>query len=192
MHKTKIINWSCFIVTMFLCVFWYHMSNTKNDSIIIDKESLKNSIDITIHNVNIKEFNKEGKLANFLESQEINHIPQHDTHILTKPHIIVQEGNEQPWVINSNIAKATHGGTKVTFSDDVKIIQKQPPNVGNIQLFTDKITYFPNKKYAVTKNEVKLQQNNSIVEATGLKAYIAENRIKFLKNARGRYEQQNG
>lgn len=192
MNKIKIINWLCVIVTICLCFFWYHMSNTNNDNLVIDKESLKNSIDMTINNINIKEFNANGKLTNFIESKEVNHIPQHDTHILTNPHIIVKEGEQLPWDINAKSATATHGGQKVTFSKDVKIIQKQPSNIGNIQLYTDKITYFPNKKYAITKNDVKLQQNNSIVEATGLKAYLTESRIQFLKNARGRYEQNNG
>ncbi len=192
MNKTKTINWLCVIITIFLCVFWYHMSDTSQDNQSIDKEALKKSIDMTINNISVKEFNKNGKLTNFIESQEINHIQQNDTHILFNPHIIVQEGEQQPWDINAKVAKAIHGGKKVTFTDEVKIIQKQPTNVGNIQLYTDKITYFPNKKYAITKNNVKLQQNNSIVEATGLKAFLAESRIQFLKNARGRYEQNNG
>lgn len=192
MHKIKLINWLSIIVTTSLCIFWFYMSNTKTEDFIIDKNILKNSIDITINNLNLKEFNKLGKLANYIESQEINHIPKNDTHILTNPHIIVKEGEQQPWDINAKIAKATNGGKKVTFSKDVKIIQLQPQNTGNIMLYTDKITYFPNKKYAITKNDVKLQQNNSIVEATGLKAYLTESRIQFLKNARGHYEQNHG
>lgn len=168
------------------------MSNVSNEILNLDKEALKKTVDMTIKDISIKEFNKNGELTNFIESQEINHIPQNDTHILTGPHIIVQEGNQEPWDINAKTARAIHGGEKVTFSNDVKIVQKKPANVGDIKLYTDKITYFPNKKYAITKNDVKLQQNNSIVEATGLKAFLTESRIQFLKNARGRYEQTNG
>ncbi len=192
MNKSKIINWSCVIVTICLCFFWYHMSYISNDKISIDKELLKKSIDVTITDISVKEFDKNGQLINFLETPKIEHIPKNNTHILTNPYIIVQEENKEPWYINAKLAKATNGGTKITFSDDVKIMQKKPVGTGDFLLSTEEITYFPGKKYAITTKNVKLQQNNSIVEATGLKAFLAESRIQFLKNARGHYEQKNG
>lgn len=190
MHKTKLINWGCIIITAFVCSFWYYMSKTNSIGFNIDKEKLKNSVDATINDISFKEFNHKGELANFLETPMIEHIPKNNTHFLTKPHIIVREEDKDPWDINAKSAKAIKGGKKITFSNDVSIAQKKDVGKGDILLLTEEITYFPNKKYATTKKDVKLRQDNSIVEATGLKAFLAESRIKFMSNARGHYEQE--
>ena len=168
------------------------MSNSKNNQIEIDREKLKNAVDLTVTNINFKEFNQKGELANYLETPLVEHVPKNNTHLLTKPHIIVKEEDKAPWDINAQYAKAVKGGQKITFSNDVTIAQKKDIKNGNILLRTEEITYFPNKKYAITKKDVKLQQDESIVEATGLKAFLAENRIQFLSKTHGHYEQKNG
>ena len=191
MRKTKLINWICIIITGLIFSFWYYISSTDNNAFTIDKDKLKNSVDATISDISFKEFNDKGKLTNFLETPMIEHVPKNNTHLLTQPHIIVREENKEPWDISAKYAKAVKGGKKIVFSNDVSIIQKKDIGEGNILLSTEEITYFPNKKYAITRKNVRLQQNNSIVKATGLKAFLAENRIKFLSNTRGHYEKEN-
>ena len=192
MNKSRLLNWACILITGFVCSFWYYMSNSSANRLAIDKEKLKNSVDITVTDISFKGFNQKGELANYLETPLVEHVPKNNTHLLTKPHIIVKEEDEAPWDINAKYAKAVKGGHKITFSKDVTIAQKKDIKNGNILLRTEEITYFPNKKYAITKKDVKLQQDESIVEATGLKAFLAENRIQFLSKARGHYEQKNG
>lgn len=191
MRKTRLINWVCIIITGFIFSFWYYISSTGNNDFTIDKEKLKKSVDATINDISFKEFNHKGELTNFLETPMIEHIPQQNTHLLTRPHIVVREENKEPWDISAQYAKAVKGGKKIIFSNDVSIAQQKEVGKGNILLSTEEITYFPNKKYAITRKNVKLQQNNSIVKATGLEAFLAENRIKFLSNTRGHYEKEN-
>lgn len=192
MNKNRLINWACILLTGFVCSFWYYMSNSNANRFVIDKEKLINSVDITVTNISFKEFNQKGELANYLETPLAEHVPKDNTHFLTNPHIIVKEEDKAPWDINAKHAKAIKGGEEITFSKDVKIAQKKDINNGDILLRTEEITYFPNKKYAITKKDVKLQQDQSIVEATGLKAFLAENRIQFLSKAHGHYEQKHG
>lgn len=188
MLKTKSMWVIAFLVSV--CgYYWYFINYISSNTISVNVQNLKNSVDITVFDLNIKEYNSNGELVNFLDTPRVEHIPNNNIHILSNPHIVIKEDDKAPWEIKSKKAKALGGGNQITFSKDVVICQKPYKGQDEILLFTDEITYFPETKYAFTNKDVKLLQNHNIVQATGLKAYIAENRIQLLSNASGHYEQ---
>lgn len=170
---------------------WYFLGFVKNTKVSFTKE-IQSLTNATITNLSVKEFDDNGKLINFLESPLICRMPKKNSHYLTSPHIIISEDNKSPWEITSGNAIALNGGKEVIFNQDVVILQKKQLDTDSISLYTEQISYFPESKVAMTKKNIKLQQANNVILSTGMKAFLAENRVQLLSNAHGHYEQNNG
>ncbi|OGV27951.1 MAG: LPS export ABC transporter periplasmic protein LptC [Legionellales bacterium RIFCSPHIGHO2_12_FULL_35_11] len=190
MSRTKLTFWIIILFATIASSLWYFNAYIFKTNFSVKVDILKHSIDATITDLSVKEYDINGNIENFLEAPFVKHNPKQNTHILTNPHILIKEENKSPWEISAQEAVSINGGKKVTFNKDVVVLQKNNNNTGEICLFTKEITYIPKDKCAFTLSNVKLQQANNTIEATGLKAYLAENRVQLLNNARGHYEQK--
>ncbi|MDF1758855.1 MAG: LPS export ABC transporter periplasmic protein LptC [Legionellaceae bacterium] len=192
MNKIKFTGWLVTLFAVMACSTWYYIDSFSNIKISFDGADLRKSIDATITDLSVKEFDANGVMINFLETPLIRHVPENNTHYLTKPHLIINQEDKAPWEINSLEAVAMRGGKEVKFSDDVVIVQKEYGNSEEVSVYTDEITYFPGEKYALTQKNVKLLQGGSFIMATGIKAYLDESRVQLLSNARAHYEKSHG
>jgi lipopolysaccharide export system protein LptC len=192
MNKIKLASLTLTFLIGIACSSWYFVNSLRNIKVTFNDKSLLSSIDATVTDLTVQQYDSDGVMINFLETPSMRHIPENNTHLLTTPHIIVHEKDKAPWEINALEAVALHGGEEVTFKRDVVLLQREHENTDATTLFTEEITYFPNTKIAVTQKDVRFQQANNSVRATGIKAYLAEGRVQLLSNARGHYEQKHG
>ncbi|MDP3704548.1 MAG: LPS export ABC transporter periplasmic protein LptC [Legionellaceae bacterium] len=192
MSLTKHTGW---IITAILSVassVWYFTHAPHSIKITLDEQTLSTAIDTIVTELSVQQFDVEGRLIHSLQTPLMQHIPKNNTHLLTTPHIVVKESNQAPWEIRSETATALYGGKQITFNNNVIVHQKKYKQTEETTLTTDEITYFPKNKLATTSKEVTLKQANNQMQSTGMKAYLAENRVQLLGNARGHYEPQHG
>lgn len=171
---------------------WYYTHAFQHAKIKFDKRAWATSSDTIITHLAVQQFNPEGKLIHYLRTPYMQHFPSNKTHILKKPQIIVMEKDQAPWEINAEEATALEGGKQITFNRNVIVHQAKDEKSEETTLLTEEITYFPESKFATTLKEVTLNQTNNQVKSTGMKAYLAENRVQLLSNARGHYEPNQG
>lgn len=144
-------------------------------------------IDSSLTELTVMQFNAEGQLSHLLNTPLMQHLPKKNMYFLEKPHLIVTEANQSPWEIQADKAKA-RADKRITLTNHVVIQQKQSETKQALKLMTEKITYFPQSKFATTSHPVTIQQAKNQVKAIGMHAYLVDNKIELLSHVRGHYE----
>lgn len=186
MNAAKQAGWLFLILITLACSGWYFAS-TSSHTFKLDDKTLSSTPDTIISHLTVKQFDDNGHVSNYLQTPYMEHVPLNNTHQLVTPHIIVTQKNQTPWEIHAMEATALHGGQKITFNKHVIIHQKQNEQTQETTLKTEQITYFPKKQLATTPKDVTFVQAGNVVESTGMRAYLAENHVQLLNNARGTY-----
>lgn len=190
MNATRQAMWMFLALISLASSAWYFASPTP--IIRLDDQSLSMTTDTIIHHLTVQQFDTDGRRIHYLQTPLMRHIPSNNTHQLKTPHIIVIQQNQPAWDIQAKNATALYGGKQITFNDNVVVYQKKEGDNQETTLKTEEITYFPNDKLATTHKDITFIQAGNLVQSTGMTAYLAENRVKLLNNARGTYESNHG
>jgi len=190
MNSAKQAFW--LVLTLIVVVYsgWYFTH--ANRITRLDSETLSTTIDLTVSDLAVKQFNAEGILINLLTTPLMQHIPKDDIHLLKTPHIVINQLNQPSWEINSIKAKSFHGGDKIIFIKHVVVHQNPGAKTQESTLKTEEVTYFPKEKKATTDLFVTFEQPGNIVQSTGMNAYLNEERVELLHQARGSYAPAKG
>lgn len=168
---------------------WYFAAS--EELIEIDEKSLTHTVDTIINDLHVKEYNDKGLLINSLTSPLVKHTPFEDKHWFKKPVIRVTQNDEEPWLINAMEATSYNSGDKIILNHDV-VIHQTSSNHQNSTITTNQLIYFPNKKIAISEEHVMFKQPGTTVQSNGMKAWLAEKRVKLLGKARGQYDPKQG
>ena len=190
MNAAKQAAW-LFIVLIGLAGSGWYFASAKHIN-KLDEHTLSTTADMVISQLTVHQFNTHGRLINYLKTPLMHHISSNNTHWLKSPHIIIAEENQPDWEIHAEQATALNGGQQITFNKNVIVHQKKDEHTQESTLKTESITYFPNDKLATTLLDVRYERPGNIVQATGMKAYLAEKRVLLLSKARGTYEPNQG
>jgi lipopolysaccharide export system protein LptC len=186
MNATKQAVWLFFTLIALASLGW-HFANTI-PVIKLDEQTLAKTADSVILDLSIKQFDKKGELINFLESPQMEHIPDQEKHIFTAPHIILTQEDNSNWDIRSHDATAIHKGERIIFKKNVVITQqkKDTPNTPSI-FKTEELTYIVKQKFAFTPLAVTFIQPGTVVQSTGMNAYLADQHIVLLNKTHAVY-----
>lgn len=154
----------------------------------LDDKTLSLTADIVLTEVSLRRFDAEGKLINLLESPEIQHIPDNNSHLIKLPSISLSQADQAAWKINSKQAKAINGGEEITFLQDVVIHQAKSKHNQESTMKTQKLVYLPKEKLASTDVTVRFEQPGTVVYSEGMKAYLEDKRVLLLSRARATFE----
>ena len=190
MIAAKQATWLFLIVICMACSGWYFASNPI--VVKLDEHTLSITTDMVFNNLTVHQFDTTGRLVNFIHTPLMHHIPANNTHVLKTPHIIISQPNQPAWEIRSDQATAIYGGQQITFNKDVIVHQQKGENTVESTFKTEEITYFPKDKLATTLLDVTFEQPGHLVQAKGMKAYLAKKRVKLLSQARGTYDPNRG
>lgn len=186
MNAAKQAVWMFFALIALACSGYYFASAPQ--TIKLDNNALSITADSVITRLSVRQYDEQGKLVNYLQTPELRHIPQGDTHLLESPHIIIAQDNQPDWDIRSNKAKAIHGGEQITFIKDVVVHQQADKRTEESTLRTDELVYLPKQKLATSALTVTFERPGSLVHSDGMRAYLAEKHIQLLSRARATYE----
>lgn len=185
MNATKQFMWLFITLILLACSGWYYSHS--RTIVRLDSETLANSVDITISNVLVRQFNQEGALTNVLTSPFMQHVQKDNVYLFQNPHIVVSQEEQPPWDIRSKNAKSFEGGKQITFTGNVVVHQKKGNKSQESTLKTEEVTYFPKEKKASSDVLVTYEQPGNIIQSTGMNAYLDEKRVELLHQARGSY-----
>jgi lipopolysaccharide export system protein LptC len=186
MNAAKQAVWLFCALIALACSGWYFASSTPVAK--LDDTTLSKAADTIVTHLTVRRFDKTGQLVNYLETPEVQHIPDHNTHLLQSPYVVISQADQAAWEIRSERAQAINGGEQITFIHDVVIHQNKSAHNQESTMKTEELTYFPKDKLASTKKAVRFEQPSSIVLAQGMKAYLASKRVQLLNKARATYE----
>jgi lipopolysaccharide export system protein LptC len=190
MNAAKQILWLFFTLITLACSGWYYSHSSSIAR--LDKEALANSVEATVFQLKVRQFDAQGTLTNLLMTPIMNHVQKGDVYFLQQPHILVSQKEQQPWDIRSNNAQSFDGGERILFTGNVIVRQKQDNQLQESILKTEAVTYFPKEKKASTDLLVTYEQPGNIIQSLGMNAYLNEKRVELLHQARGSYVPKNG
>lgn len=187
MNALKQTTWLFVALLLMICMGWYMATSSPKLHVKLDAQALSMTTDAVITQLYVHQFNADGHLLHYLHTPHMEHIPFNNTHTLQTPHIVVIKDNQAPWTIHAQLATALKGGEQIILNKNVVIHQDKDKTVAATTLTTEEITYFPKTKIAKTDKEITLVQAENRVDSSGMNAYLAENRVELLHNARGTY-----
>lgn len=190
MNAVQQAVWLFFTLIILACSGWYFTN--LNTVAKLDNETLSTTIDTTVSQLTVRQFNTEGLLINLLTTPMMHHIPKGDVHLLETPHIIIAQENQPYWDIRSQKATSFEGGQRITFIKDVVVHQNPGDKTQESTLKTEEVTYYPKENKATTELFVTFEQPGNFIQSTGMNAYLDEKRVELLHQARGRYAPEKG
>jgi lipopolysaccharide export system protein LptC len=190
MNALKQAMWLLLALSVLAFSGWYF---TRSQKIVrLDNETLSATIDTTISNLTVRQFDAKGTLTNLLKTPLMHHIPKGDINLLHAPHIIIVQENQPPWDIRSLKAQSYEGGKRITFIKEVVVHQQASAKTQESTLKTEEVTYYPKEKKATTDLFVTYEQPGNYIQSTGMNAYLDEKRVELLHKARGSYAPAKG
>ena len=147
---------------------------------------IDNGIDFYAIQVKSTQFQPDGKLANYMTSDKLEHLESSDITLLTNPDLLLYRGTELPWHVQSLRAEVAPEGSQVELIDSVRVARTDAKGRPTI-LTTSRLTVYPDKEYAQTQQAVRIEAANGVTTAQGMKAYLNDGRMLLLSNVRGQH-----
>ena len=190
MNTAKQAVWLFFTLIILACSGWYfaHLQTVTR----LDHETLFSTVDTTVSQLTVRQFNTDGLLVNLLTTPLMQHIPKEDVQLLDTPHIIIAQEDHPAWTICSEKAKSFDGGQKITFMQHVIVHQNPGDKTQESTLTTEEVTYYPKEKKATTDLFVTYEQPGNTIQSMGMNAFLDEKRVELLHQARGSYDPAQG
>jgi lipopolysaccharide export system protein LptC len=185
MNAAKQAGWLFCVLVALACSGLYFASSPPIAR--LDDKTLSMTFDTLISKLTVRQFDANGKVANFMQTPEVKHIPGNNTHFCKSPKIMIAQPDQPAWEISAKQAQAINNGERINFIHDVLIHQNKSEHTQESTMKTEKLTYFPKEKLASTELAVRFVQPGSVVQALGMKAYLAEKRIQLLRQTQATY-----
>ncbi|KPX03559.1 Uncharacterized protein ALO75_03635 [Pseudomonas syringae pv. coryli] len=110
-----------------------------------------------------------------------------DVSLLTTPNLNMYRGGAFPWHVQSKRGEVSSGGDQVELMDSVRVERTDEKQRTTI-ITSSRMTVFPQKEYAETDQDVRIDGAGGVTTAKGMKAYLKDSRMDLLSNVRGQYE----
>lgn len=155
----------------------------------VSQQPAEDETDFFMLNATTTQFNAQGNVDHRLTAQQVTHYPNGDFTAATRPNITVIHQNNTPWNITAKHGRISQNNNIIELWDKVKLVRKTPAN--ELKIDTSKLTFNATEKVAHTKKAVVIVDNATHVNATGMTAYLRENRTKLLSNVRVTHDPAN-
>jgi lipopolysaccharide export system protein LptC len=165
--------------------YWNISPNSFSDKQV--KAAAESPVDFYVINADTVQYQKDGKVHYRMNASKLEHVKLSDITLLTKPSMDLYRGTELPWKIRSERGEVAPKGTEVELIDKVRVERIDAKGRPTI-LTTSRLTVFPEKEYAQTKQAVRIDAANGVTTAQGMKAYLNDGRMLLLSNVRGQHE----
>jgi lipopolysaccharide export system protein LptC len=144
-------------------------------------------IDYYATNARAKQFLPDGGVQYEMTADRVDHMRASEVTLLTKPDMQLYRGTVYPWHVQSERGEVNPDGTEVELIDNVRVARTDQKNRATV-IATSRMTVFPQKQYAQTEQNVRIEGAGGVSTAKGMKAYLNDSKINLLSNVRGLYE----
>ncbi|WLH91297.1 LPS export ABC transporter periplasmic protein LptC [Pseudomonas sp. FP453] len=188
MLSKKIRNFLLFgvIAALFLAVGYWNISPER----FLDQPVAQvdqGAIDYYATNAYSIQYLPDGKVQYEITSDKVEHVKTSEVTLLTNPDMNIYRSTEFPWHVTSKRGEVNPDGTEVELIDSVRVARTDDKNRDTV-ITSSRMTVFPQKQYAQTEQDVRIDGAGGVSTGKGMKAYLKESRIHLLSNVRGQYE----
>ena len=145
------------------------------------------AIDYYAVNARSLQYLPDGKLQYEMTSDKLEHLKASEVTQLTRPDMQMYRGTAYPWHVQSERGEVNPDGTQVELIDSVRVARTDEKNRSTV-ITSTRMTVFPQKQYAQTERDVRIDGAGGVTTGKGMKAYLKDGRMDLLSNVRGQYE----
>ena len=145
------------------------------------------AIDYYALNTRSLQYLPDGKLQYEMTADKVEHLKASEVTLLTTPDLQMYRGTAYPWHVQSERGEVNPDGTEVELIDSVRVARTDEKDRTTI-ITSTRMTVFPQKQYAQTERDVRIDGAGGVTTGKGMKAYLKDGRIDLLSNVRGQYE----
>jgi lipopolysaccharide export system protein LptC len=172
---------------MALLTFWIYQTVEEQGPKI--DGSNRHDPDYIMQNFVTTQTDANGKLRYLLAANKMMHFPDDDSTELEQPKF-TQYATDKPYTkIKGNRANVSSDGEEIEVLEDVMVVRQASAEKGEMQVFTDKLTIFPNQDLAKTDRPVVIKQApKTVIHATGMIYDKNKKTIQLFKRVNAHYE----
>ena len=150
------------------------------------RPTLQSEPDFYLTQMKVTEYRDSGQVRYYFVADQAEHFPDGDYTLAERPDITLFDEKGIPWLIQAMKGRVTANYQTVKLWDQV-IMQRDTP-ADPLELSTRAMTLFPKRDYAETEQPVRITSLNSLVTATGMQAYLDQERVELLNHVKVRHE----
>ena len=147
----------------------------------------ESQIDYYATNARAKQFLPDGGIQYDMTAEKVEHVKASEVTLLTKPDMQLYRGTVYPWHVTSERGEVNPDGSEVELIDSVRVARTDQKSRATV-ITSSRMTVFPQKQYAQTDQDVRIDGAGGVSTAKGMKAYLNDSKINLLSNVRGQYE----
>ncbi|MEM7026792.1 MAG: LPS export ABC transporter periplasmic protein LptC [Pseudomonadota bacterium] len=160
--------------------FWLLKLLTDEDK--IDLMEFAHFPDYYMHDFSTLTMTEEGKPKNLLEAEYMAHYPDDNTTELTQPRMKFFRLDEPPMHVRADKGWVTSDNEVILLTGNVYLYQNDAQGNRDFELIADDARVLVDEDYAETDNAATVIKNRTVINAIGMRAYMAEQRMEFLSN----------
>ena len=147
----------------------------------------ESQIDYYAINAKARQYLPDGGVQYDMTADKVEHVKTSQVTLLTKPDMQLYRGTVYPWHVTSDRGEVNPDGSQVELIDSVRIARTDQKSRATL-ITSSRMTVFPQKQYAQTDQDVRIDGAGGVSTAKGMKAYLNDSKINLLSNVRGQYE----
>lgn len=188
LKKRQLIIIVLFLLALSSGLLLFYMEQPSKSAVIVD-HSLPDSY---ANNVTLTRYDDQGNIVSQIYSPHLTHFKQDNRTLFEKPHIILYNKGQNPWVIDAAEGLATHEFEKITLVKDVTAHQAASAQNNEITITTSEMNIDTKNQTAYSKQPIQLIQKGqdkslTIVNSVGVYVEQKTGIVKLLTQAKGYY-----
>lgn len=173
------------IVSILLAIVLRYQGESEEEALAA-RTSKNAEPDFYLANARSVQFDKSGSVRYSFTANSLKHFPQGDYTLVETPDVTLFHRDGTPWYITAQQGRISEANELIKLWDEVVILRDSAKDP--MRMETRSLTIVPQKDIAQTQQDVVITNRAGRIDATGMVAYIDENRMSLLSNVRVRHE----
>jgi len=176
------LRWKIVIVLSLLAIGSTWLLNRLSETGSTEISVLRHDPDNYMHDLTTLTMNQDGSVKNKLYADYMAHYPDDNTIELINPRLDIFRPDKPPTIITAEKGWVTEDNEVILLSGKTRLIQLDAEGVRELEIITSDVRILMDQEYAETDKPATIFIKTTTLKATGMKAYLGENRLELLNN----------
>lgn len=152
--------------------------------------SQRHDPDAFVDDADLSSVDAQGRLTSRLWAKRMQHYPDDDSTTLNAPIMDLYRPEGPPWHITSQQGWINSGGSEIRLEGKVEIHRPGSAEARPVDIYTRKLTIFPDRDYAETDVAITYRSTGLEVHSIGMRAHLDQGQVELLKQVRAIHQPQ--
>lgn len=176
------LRWKIVIVLSLLAVGSTLLLNHLSEDTSTETVALRHDPDNYMHDLVTLTMNHDGSPKNKLYADYMAHYPDDNTTELINPKLEIFRLDKPPTVITAEKGWVTEDNEVILLSGNARLVQLDAAGNRELEIISSDVRVLMDQEYAETDRPATIFGKKTTIQATGMNAYLGENRLELLNN----------